>query len=44
MFNNSMIKVASSAALGLLTLENVGVDARSSYNDRKDYPDIAKAF
>jgi len=43
-FNNSLFQVASFAALGLLTLENLGVDAKASPSDRNDYPSIQKAM
>ena len=43
-FNNSLFQVAAFAALGLLTLENLGVEASSSRRDRRDYPDIYEAM
>jgi len=43
-FNNSLFQVASFAALGLLTLENLGVDAKARRRDKNDYPSIQKAM
>jgi len=41
---NKLLKAASIAVFGLVTLENLGVDARASAADMADYPAIEQAF